>query len=328
MSVSVLTVSNTSFLKFEVRVEDSDWSPLYDRLEIWRSVLGESGPYEELSASSWKPAMFSSVPGANLNVSGKVLSFLVNEKIPVNITFTGTDPLTPAQVASQIVSKGLGYLNASVSSGNLLIWTVQDGGLASLRVIPGDAASLLSLPIAEPDCLKFGQDPRPVLVPGLKTYEFNDYWSEPAYFYKTRFFNSLTGARSKFSETVSATRKLGVDPALVVTGFVQLLQADGRPGSLQEVVVYNVFNATRVAGGMIVGSPQKLLTNSDGYVEFQVLRGLVFDVGVGGTSFVRKVTAPTDPSVLKFDVFDPEYGEDDNLTVQRANLPYADRKTF
>ena len=328
MSVSVLTVSNTSFLKFEVRVEDSDWSPLYDRLEIWRSVLGEGGPYEELSASAWKPATFSSVPGANLNVSGKVLSFLVNEKTPVNITFTGTDPLTPSQVASQIVAQGLGYLNASVTSGNLLIWTIQDGGLASLRIVSSDAAPLLSLPTTEPDSLKFGQDPRVVLVPGVKTYAFNDYWSEPSYFYKTRFSNSLTGARSSFSDPVSATRKLGIDPALVVTGFVQLLNSDGRPAALQEVVIYNVFNATRIAGGMVVGSPQKLLTNSDGYVEFQVLRGLVFDVGIGGTSFIRKVTAPTDPLILKFDVFDPDYGEDDNLTVQRANLPYADRKNF
>lgn len=325
MSVSVLTSSATSYLRLTTRVEAADWEGLYDRLEIWRSVLGEGGPYEELSAASALPASISSAIGALTNIVGKVLNLQVDEETNITVTFSGTDPLSAAAIASQIDTAGSTYLNASITDDRLLLETTATGGLHSLRVVGGDAAALLGLPLEEPDSLKYGQDVRPTLVHDTFLYSFTDYWSESTYFYKTRFLKVSSGLRSPFTDPVAATQKLGVDPALVVIGYVQLLYPDGRPASSQEVTLFNSYDSTRIAGGTIVGGPKQLITNSDGYVEFTLLRGLKFDIGIGGTSYIRRVTAPTLATVLKFDVFDPLYGEDDNFSVQRSELPYAVR---
>jgi hypothetical protein len=243
------------------------------------------------------------------------------------IVFTGTDPLTITQISTQIGVQGAGLVTSSIDpiTGTLSIHSLQAGGLGSLRVVGGDAAALLGLPLSEPDSLKYGQDPRIPLSAGQNVYSFTDYWSQDSYFYKTRFSNSINGAKSAFSDPVAATMRLGVDPAKVAIGYVRLLQPDGRPASAQEVMLYNTYNSTRIDGCTIVGGPKKLLTDSNGYVEFPLLRGLVFDVGIGGTSYIRKVTTPLDPTVLKFDCFDPKYGEDDNFSVQQADVPYAQR---
>lgn len=328
MSVSVLTAATAALLRLDVRVAETDWSPLYNRLEVWRSLLGENGPYEELSASSWKCPEISCVPGAQMNLVGKELSLLVNETQAVVISFTGSDPLSRADVVAQLLAQGHGLLLAYESDGVVFISTVQAGGLASLRVVGGDAAAILGLPLTEPDSLKYGQDPRLPLMSGVSVYSFTDYWSDSTYFYRTRFSNSLTGAKSAFSEPIAATQRLGIDPSKVAIGYVRLLLPDGRPAATQEVLLYNTFAATRVEGMVVVGGPKQVLTDANGYAEFSLLRGFSFDIGVHGTSFIRRVTVPTDTTVLWFDVFDPAYGEDDAFTVQRTELPYADRKTL
>jgi hypothetical protein len=327
MSVSVLTAMNAALLRIDVRVEDADWLPLYDRLEVWRSILGEGGPYEELSAYSWQLPAISCKPGAQVNIVGKQLDLLLNEHMARAIVFTGTDPLTITQVATQLGAQARPLADSvlNTTTGELFIRAGQAGGLASIRIVGGDAAAILGLPTSEPDSLKYGQDPRVPLTVGQNVYSFTDYWSQDSYFYKTRFSNSINGAKSAVSDPVAATMRLGVDPAKVAIGYVRLLQPDGRPASAQEVMLYNTYNSTRIDGCTIVGGPKKLLTDSNGYVEFPLLRGLVFDVGIGGTSYIRKVTTPLDPTVLKFDCFDPKYGEDDNFSVQQADVPYAQR---
>lgn len=335
MSASVLSIANAAFLRLEVRVEDSDWAG-YDRLEVWRSVLGEAGPYEELSAQTWMAAFLpqgrgepSALSGAQVNVVGKTLELLVNERVPVSITFTGTDPLTLSAVASQISAQGINTVFGYVDTdGVLVVGTLLVGGQTSLRVVGGDAAPLLGLPLTEPDCLGFGQDPRLPLVSGQKTYSFSDYWSEPGYFYRTRFSNSLTGVRSGFSEAISAKQTLGIDPSHIAIGYVRLLQNNGRPAATQEVTVFSSYKAGLLHDAMIVGGPERFLTDANGYVEFPLLRGAVFDIGLVGSPMIRRVTVPTDTTVLKFNVFDPDYGQDDNFTVQRADIPYAQRTTL
>ena len=297
---------------------------------MWRSILGEGGPYEELSAYSWVEPFISCVPGAQANIVGKELDLLLNEHMALAIKFTGTDPLTITQISTQIGVQGAGLVTSSIDpiTGTLSIHSLQAGGLGSLRIVGGDAAAILGLPLSEPDSLKYGQDPRVPLSEGQAVYSFTDYWSQDSYYYKTRFSNHINGAKSAFSDPAAATMRLGVDPAKVAIGYVRLLLPDGRPGSTQEVTLFNTYNATRIDGGTIVGGPKKLITDANGYVEFPLLRGLVFDIGIGGTPLIRKVTVPTDPTVLKFDCFDPKYGEDDNFSVQTAELPYAERSSW
>lgn len=330
MSTIVLSPKNASLLDLEVRVEDDEWVNRYTRLEVWRSILGEAGPYEPLSSLYWSSAEVTSQLGDFTNIVGKKLSIRLDESIDVEITFTGVDPLSASSVVAEINTQGNGSLAAVRDIGGLLhvMNTRRTGGLAALRVLPSDGAAILGLPTQAPNDLVFGTDPHIPLSSGVKKYMFTDYWSADSYYYKTRFMNHVTREVSAFSDTIAATQRLGVDPSKVVTGFVKLLQADGRPAAKQAVVLYSAFNGNRLTEGMVAGGPSRFTTDADGYAEFTLLRGISVDIGLDGSGFIRKVTVPTDPAVLKFDMFDPQYGVDDNLSVQRAALPYAERSTL
>jgi len=335
VSVSVLSIADAHMLRLAIRVPEGDWVG-FDRLEVWRSVLGEGGPYAELSAPSWQPATLpvnagfrGALAGARVHLLGKSLKMRVNGQFLVTIVFTGSDPLTFATAAAQVTAGSQGHVTAYVDNlGTFVVQSQPLGGLASLEILGGDAAPLLNLPLLAPDNLAFGHDPRIPHTLGMVQYSFQDYYSEDAYFYKTRFSNSLTGARSGFSQAFGAERRVGVTPERLVLGFVKLARSDGRPAERQEVTVFNNFLARSLEGFTIVGAPEVFLTDGNGYVEFPLIRGIQVDIGVGGTSLVRRVNVPLDPTVLSFDVFDPQYGSNDNFSVQRAELPYADRKTL
>jgi hypothetical protein len=253
----------------------------------------------------------------------------VNERVDISVTFSGVDPLPLATIAEQITFLGTSSVTAYVNSnGKLVFQTRPVGGSASLRIVGGDAAGVLGLPTAEPDSLAFGYDPRIVLVPGVSTYSFQDYYSDASYFYKVRFSHSLTGIKSDFSEPISATQVSGIDPTQIVLGFVRLARHDGRPSANQEVTVYSTFLSQSIQGYNVLGGPQRFSTDATGYVEFPLIRGLTVDVSITGTAYIRRVTAPADFSILRFNVLDPQYGKDDSFAVQRAEIPYAERKTF
>lgn len=336
MSPTVLSVTNASMLRLEIRVEDADWAD-FTRLEVWRSVLGEAGPYEELSGMAWThPALplsasttLSGQDGPSVNINGKSLQLLINESIQVDITFSGTDPMTYAEAAAQIFAQGVHKVHSFVNAdGALVVTSMSAGGSSSLRVLGGDAAPFLGLSTVEPDSLSFGSDPRIPLTLGKRVYSFNDYWNQPSYYYKTCYSNHLTGVRSEFSTHISAKSTLAVDPASVAIGFVRLVRNDGRASSGVDVVVYNTFKPMLHGDYTIVGGPSRFITDSRGYAEFSLLRGEVFDIGIGGTSLIRSITVPTDPTVLRFNVLSPEYGSDDSFNVVRAEIPYAERTTL
>lgn len=328
MSVIVLSPGNASLLNLEVRVEDDEWVNKYTRLELWRSILGEAGPYEPLTSSLWTEAGVLSNISGNVNIVGKELKVLVDD-VELRHTFTGVDPLSISTVVSQLSVAWQGAVQAYELVGSISLHNRRRvGGLSRIQVLESEAAGVLGFTYDGPLAVAYGTDPHNALVLGTNKYTFTDYYSETSYYYKTRFSNHVTGARSPLSDAIAATQRLGVDPSKVVTGYVNLLQADGRPAAKQVVLLYSAFNGNRLAEGMVVGGPSKAITDSDGYAEFTLLRGITVDIGLDGSGFIRRVTTPTDTSVLSFDMFDPQYGEDDNLSVQRAELPYAERTTL
>lgn len=328
MSVIVLSPNNASLLNLEVRVEDDEWVNKYTRLELWRSILGEAGPYVQLTSSLWTEAHVLATISGNVNIVGKELRVLVND-VEFRHTFTGVDPLSISTVVSQLSVAWQGSVQAYEFVGSIGLYNQRRvGGLSRIQVLESDAAGVLGFTYDGPLATGYGTDPHNALVLGTNKYNFTDYYSEDSYYYKTRFSNHVTGARSPLSDAIAATQRLGVDPSKVVTGYVNLLRADGRPAAKQVVLLYSAFSGNRLAEGMVVGGPSKAITDSDGYAEFTLLRGITVDIGLDGSGFIRRVTTPTDAAVLSFDMFDPQYGEDDNLSVQRAELPYAERTTL
>jgi hypothetical protein len=329
------TFATRQKLELDFFVPSTDWEGTFDRFEVWRARTSPGGPYEALHDDSWLPAVlprdfvgaaFGSGPSAVL--VGKKVTFLVDETIPVEVTFTGTDPLTYAQAATQITAQSQGLLFSFVSGAVLVVRTVQAGLLAVLRCTGGEAASLLGLAVTEPESLAFGRDARIVLIHAREQYGFVDPDGSPNFYYKLRYFNTVSKLTSDFTLPFQARRGTGVSAGNLVRCFVDVADLGGNASPNVEVLLGSSFAGLQVDGRIIVGGDVKVLTDANGHAELLIPRGADVTLAIGGTSLARRFTVPTDPTIESINMLDPSIGSDDLFTVKVANLPYAVRRTL
>ncbi len=324
-------------LQLDLSVTESGWATLFDSLEVWRSRTGSAGPFENLTSTGATPARFpdgaSDAPvapatGPSVVLDGKVLNLRVNEDTDVEVTFAGSDPMTFADAATQIAAQSGGLLTSYVVGSVLVIQTVATGGNAIVRVVGGEAAGSLGLPTTEPDCLSFGREPRILLESGVSSYLFVDHNGSPDYFYRTRYYSSISGNAGEFSDSFEGSLSLsGVDPGDTVLATVDLVDGRGVVSANTPVLLHLKNRGTRVNGKTVLGGDLEVLTDEDGHAEFALVRGQQFTVAIGGTDIVRDFTAPVSTLIDTFDMLDPDYSSDDAFTVQKPDLRYAVRRS-
>lgn len=338
----VLRVAPTtaSHERFELSffIEGATWAGIFDSLEVWRSRGTSQGPYEPLTDDSWSPARLPlntagdppspAQAGPSVPLVGQTLQFLVDERTPITVLFTGTDPLTFGQAATQIQAQSLGLLTAFALGSALIVQTVEPGAKAILRCAGGEAAPLLGLTASEPGSLAFGRDARIVLIRGEQDYGFVDPNGCEAYFYKARFFNSALRTVSQFSQPFQGLARPGLEVSSLCRGYVTLVDMSGEPAVNQEVLIYNKFNGTQAEAKTVAGGSQRLLTDKNGRAEILLVRGTLVTVAIGGTTLVRDVLIPTDPTVEAVDLLASANGTNDVFTVQIPNIPYAVRRSL
>lgn len=315
--------------------EPADWSGLFDQLEVWRSRLGEGGPYELLTAG-WSPARLpkdAPLTGGGSGyvpaLSGKPLILFINEEVQVEVTFVGTDPITLAAATAQIEAQSNGYLTSYVSSdARPVVCTAAMGLSATLRVVGGDAAPLLGLPTQEPQSVSFGTDPRISLVSSKTTYVFKDPNSSPEYYYKTRFHNSVDGAVSAFSDPFNTLGPTTLSAPSLVRCTLDLVDVSGTAAANRDVVVYGEFGKQLIEGRFVVGGSIRKTTDYTGHVSFLLPRGLEVSVAIGGTNVVRTLTVPTDPGVETISLLDPDLSKEDVFGVERVEQTFAARRSL
>ena len=336
---AVPTVITRERFQLDFFVDGPSWEGTFDKLEVWRSRGTDQGPYELLTEDSWEPATLpvgnTDVPsdppvtGPSLPLSGLTLLLLLDEHINVDIIFTGANPITAANAASQIETQSNGLLTSFVGpEGTVVIQTVEPGIQAILRCVGGDAAPLLGLPTCEPGSLAFGCNARIVLKKGEQNYSFVDPDGSPRYFYKARFYNSFTMTVSSYSLPFQGTEISGLSLANLCRGYVTLVDMTGEPAMNQEVLVYNEFNGTQVENRTVVGGNVRLLSDSKGHAEVLLVRGSKVTVSIGGTPLARDVLVPTDCSIESFNMLSSCAGSNDNFAVQVPNISYAVRRTL
>lgn len=306
----------------------------FDQLEVFRSLSTSQGPYEPLTDRTWKGAQARadwvghglSAPTWIPGLSGKTLELVVAHSRLVQITFTGGEPITPADAAQQIIDQGHGLLLAySNSHGELVVETAAPGAAASLNVIASEAAHLLGLPLG----VQQGRDMRPDINPHDPMLVFTDPFGSRDAFYRTRFRNRSTGAVSAYSLPYSvASQGVGLSPSSLVVGELQLVSGDGRPVVGRTVSLKSEFNGTVVEGAVVAGSDLTGATNHDGRVEFVLVRGQRYTLAISGTNLVRDITAPVDPAVNRFSLVSAEAGnQDDYFKVVVPNIPTMERRS-
>jgi hypothetical protein len=329
------TIATREDLQLGLFVDGAAWVNLFDSIEIWRSRETAQGPYVPLTGNGWEPATLpkgappapsSPATGPLVTLVGLQLLLLVNEETAITITFTGSNPLTYAQVASQIIAQGLQLVTAYVVSNLLVIQTIQPGAIAILRVTGGDAAGVLGFSTIEPASVAFGLDARIPLQAGVTGYTFTDHNGSPHYFYKTRYYNQLTQTVSDFSIPFSGALVSSLASSDLVRATIDLVDSSGVALPNRAILLHPNFRGARVEGYTMVDNEVRALTDSNGHVEFQLVRGQSFTVAISGTDIVRDFITPTDPTIITFDMLDPCLSKNDAFNVAVPNLDYAVRR--
>lgn len=321
-----VSIANGQVLRLSIRVEDTMWVG-FDRLNVYRSRTGVAGPYTALTGDSWEPARLL-IYARPYVVNGRTLSLLVDERTRLDITFSGADPLSAAAIATQIQAQGLGIVTAEENASFVVISTVRHGAAASLRVLPSDAAGIFNLEMEEPGAVSFGVDAQLPLISGVGLYVFDDPHGLGAYFYRTRFRNSLTQGTSEYSAPFAGSITSLVDPARLVLGTVDLVDISGKPAVNVRVMVGNKFPGLFLADVGVMGGVLDTLTDSNGHAEFVLLRGSTVTLSIAGTSLARDILVPVDPAITSFHLLAPAVGGQDVFTVQVPNIEYAVRRTL
>lgn len=329
----------TEVVELQIITRPEEWEGTFNRIEVWRSLASPAGPYEALTADQWEPAILPNtavaepetpVVGRQVQLNGLQLLLNVDGTTDYVVSFSTPGYESFQQATQDITAQGAGAFTAYVDgNGNVVLVGTHPGTGASLQITGGDAAPLLGLPTLSPDNLAYGRDAHITLVKGNNQYVFTDQKGSKQYFYRTRFLNATTRSVSEFSPPFSVGQALGINPANVVHGYIELVATDGRPLANQLVQVYAPTQTSLVEGKLVSGPRQAKYTDANGYVGFTLVRGVKYTVSITGTDLVREFTAPTDPTVKNFSPFDKTVGfQDDLFTVDRPPLVYAERRSF
>lgn len=321
-------------LQLDIFVDSASWENQFDSLEVWRSPLAD-GPYTALTGPAWAPASLpgsASAPssaqvGTNVILQGLTLTLQVG-KVTIAITFAGPNPVTLQSAAEQIQAASNGLLIAFVLDNQVYIQTMQPGTGASFSIVAGTGAPALGLPFRPPTNMATGVDARIPLVLGNSNYVYTDLSGGPEYFYKTRFFNTLSDTASEFSLPFQGQFLSGLSFPNLVRATLDLVDSRGIAIANQPVLLFNRFNGTQLEGKTMIGGGNNGLTDTNGHYETLLVRGTKVTVGIAGTSLVRDVEVPTDTTVQSFDLLDPTYGSDDLFNVQIPQIQYAVRRSI
>lgn len=335
---SVIEGGTTHLVQLNICLEDSDWSPNFDRIDVERSRGLSTGPFEALTADEWSHAVLPKdagspalmVTGPKLDLVGKPLLLRVNEEFDYTVTFTDPGPgyLSVYDAALQI-GTAVPLVDTWVDAdAKVVISTKEAGTRAAVRVVGGDAAPHLGYGLYGQEAVAFGKDARMALVLGKERYTFQDLQGKDGYFYRMRFYSTGTQAFSGYTLPAPVPRYKGLLCTDTVVGRVTLVDLDGRPLSGVQVRVFNRKGLFEKSGLLVAGRQLQTITKEDGRAEFQLVRGMEVEVAVDGTSLVRQITVPEDPAEGVFNLLDPSIGPDDYFRVKQPHIEYAYKRTL
>lgn len=324
-SSSAITVATLSSLQLILRAPEEEWSGIFDTIQVFRSRLTEGGPYDAMTSVTYEPAYVIGSPPLAPIVGLELV--LETNGTEISVTFTGADPLTPAQVLAQILDASELLAGASTAT-TFTIETVQTGATAYLKVVGGDAAPLLGLETEEPGSITFGQDPFIPLVAGTESYSFVDPHSSEEYFYKIRYRSTATLAVSEYSNPFPGTPTAKLDPSHLIVGTLELADAFGRPHAFANVLVQADQQFVEKSGTYIMPIREVVTTDRRGRIEVPLVRGIKVRVAVESSGLVKELTVPTDSALSSFNLFDPTYSEEDPDKVQTPAIDYAVRRSL
>lgn len=334
MPTPLLSLPSAHLVNIEVLTPPEEWEGTYTHLEVWRSVLGEGGPYLPLFSSPPSAARVppsggdaSAAVGASVSLAGKPLQLLLGGGTStVSYTHPGPFPVTLAAYAAALSAAVPSVVAWVDEQKRLVLSTPSTGESAILEVLLTEAATLLGLPTDRPNNLGCGKGYPALLTPGTVRVRVQDPIGRSSYYYKTRY--SRGSVVGEFTAPICGSqRSIGLSASNLAVGYVKLISG-GTPVPNQRVQINYPGPPNIVEGYLSVEQVTTGITDSNGYAEFTLLRGVPIDVSILGSNLIRRVVIPVGSVYSSFNLFDPQLAAEDGFGIQRIDTLYADRRTL
>lgn len=304
-------------ISLDVHVDDLDAVlALFDKVQVWRSET-ELGTYAEITAASDLPAKLTGTVVGPWALSGKTLTITLNNADPINVTFTGTDPLPLNTVLQKINSLIPALATESGSNTGLVMLTSPVLGTGSALQVSGNAAAVLGLSTTKVN----GFAARISLVNPTTDYSFRDYDGDETFWYKTRYFSTVTGTVSSFSDPRQGNPQVVLPASVLSKAIVNLVDGAGRPVVKRRIIFVPtsqvlVNDASSNLYGSLPGVDRLVAeTDEKGNAEIDLVRGQTFRVFLEGTSYQREFVVP---NASNFNLFTVLSTAPDPLSIVQA----------
>ena len=269
---------------------------LYDSIQVWRSAT-KTGTYVEITAAQPVAAQLVGTVSSPWNLNGESLVLTLDGAAPVTVTFAGTNPLSMAQVLTQINAALPGRASQSVTPDDRLVLTSTLFGTQSSIQVSGAAAATLGLSTSQ----VVGKAGRVALTWPTKFYRFHDYSGVSTDFYETRYSNSVTGRVSAFSVPRQGDPTAVLGSQSTAVGTVDLCDGSGQPIVHRRVILVPQLQfAVPDTPFSVLPGTDKIIVYTDfaGHAEVTLVIGATYRLMVEGYQLERTFVCPNT------DVFD------------------------
>ena len=311
--------------QLELFIPFAEWEGKYDRLEISRSRLVDTGPYDKIAyGTNWSGAFFYVSPKARFDVDGKNLQMLINGRVADRVEFHGT---SIQDVFDAFAANDPGFLDVEPSTLGLeqdgfTVSTKYLGLPSSIWFVGGDAAPALGL---DPKLFSAGTDPAKQLRPGKTKYEFQDPWGKRTDYYRVSLVDSRNLRASQEYPPFSGAVRGGASLSQLILGTIELFDITGGPSADVQVTL-SMSQRVQPVPGAYPGSAT-ITTDAFGRASVPLVRGLQLTLSISGTNLAREIVVPAVGD--SFDLLDPSISVDnDAYKVQIPNIVVGERRTL
>lgn len=308
-----------SIVRLDIHVDTPiDTAVLYDSIQVWRSPDqdGDPEPYVEITAQEEERAFVDGEEEGPWDLNGLILTVTVDGGPSKIITLSGANPIDLATVLDTINDVAPGLASESGEDTGLIRLTSPTYGTrSSIVVTPSTAATRLGLSTDKVN----GKSAYPLLSQTTESYSFVDYDGVDSYWYKTRFYNTRTGAVSEFSSPRRGAVPDVIPDSSLVLCYVYLADGTGAPIVDRRILLVptgqvQITNDNDQVYGILPGVDRITLTTDDsGYAETNLVRGQRFKMFIEGTTFHREVTIPA--VVTELNLLTAAASADDPFTI-------------
>lgn len=295
----------------------------FSRLRWWRSRTGQYGVYEAATSPALAAATILGTMQEPHQLNGRVLSFVVDGTVTVDVTFASVDPVTTAQACVEI-NNATPNVVATDDGGYLRLTAVSLGSNSSIAILDSDAAPFLGFVVGDG---AVGGDVDTTLVAGTHEYFYIDSNSADDFWYRVEFWNPSTGDTTGTGVPFPANSAQHISKSKTIVCYVRLADMSGLPIESRRVTFSNPFLPNTVIDQNsrwgIFRHYAQMSTDRNGYAEIRLLRGIDVDIVIEGTNFVRRITIPSTGSEV--DLLDPALSTTDELSIQEPVINFAIR---